>query len=63
VGPFTENAAIFRRLQQGFEKSLFDSERGHVRLEVIRGGFSGCSFGSSYPLFRARLKELLVTQY
>jgi transcriptional regulator of PTS gene len=63
VGPFTENAAIFRRLQQGFEKSLFDSERGHVRLEVIRGGFSGCSFGSSYPFFRARLRELLVTKY
>ena len=63
VGPFTENAAVFRRLQQEFEKSLFDSERGHVRLEVIRGGFSGCSFGSSYPFFRARLKELLVTKY
>ena len=63
VGPFTENAAIFQRLQQGFEESLFDSERGHVRLEIVRGGFSGCGFGSSYPFFRARLKELLVTRY
>jgi transcriptional regulator of PTS gene len=63
VGPFTENAEIFGRLRQRFEESLFESERGHVRLEVVRGGFSGCSFGNSYPLFRARLKELLVTRY
>jgi predicted NBD/HSP70 family sugar kinase len=63
VGPFTENAEIFRRLKEGFEDSLFESERGHVRLEIVRGGFSGCSFGSSYPFFRARLKELLVTRY
>jgi predicted NBD/HSP70 family sugar kinase len=63
VGPFTENAAIFDRLKRGFEEALFDSERGHVRLEVVRGGFSGCSFGSSYTFFRARLKELLVTRY
>lgn len=63
LGPFTENAKIFQQLRQGFEESLFDSERGHVRLEIVRGGFSGCGFGSSYPFFRARLKELLVTRY
>jgi len=63
VGPFTENAEIFRRLKEGFESSLFESEREHIRLEIVRGGFSGCSFGSSYPFFRARLRELLVTRY
>jgi predicted NBD/HSP70 family sugar kinase len=63
VGPFTENESIFQRLKRGFAESLFDSERGHVRLEIVRGGFSGCSYGSSYPFFRARLKELLVTRY
>ena len=63
VGPFTENAEIFRALKQGFEESLFESEQGHVRLEIVRGGFSGCSFGSSYPMFRSRLKQLLVSRY
>jgi predicted NBD/HSP70 family sugar kinase len=63
VGPFTENAEIFRCLKEGFEDSLFESERGHVRLEIVRGGFSGCSLGSSYPMFRARLKQLLVSRY
>jgi len=59
IGPFTENQEVFDRLSAAFRRKLPDHTRDQVSLEVIRGGFSGCSFGNVYPFFRSRLRQLL----
>jgi transcriptional regulator of PTS gene len=63
IGPFTENEEIFRRLASAFRQRLPQHTRAQVALEVIHGGFSGCGFGSAYPFFRGRLRELLKARY
>lgn len=63
IGPVTENPEVFERLAVAFRRRLPEHTRDQVRLEVIRGGFSGCRFASVYPFFRDRLRELLRARY
>jgi transcriptional regulator of PTS gene len=54
-GPFTENPGAFRRLADGFRRSLPAHARKAVALSAIPGGMLGCRSGGVNPLFRESL--------
>jgi transcriptional regulator of PTS gene len=62
VGAFIRNEKIVGRLEKILLETFYPKMKDtvhHVDLEVIRDGFTGCTWANGYPFFRKRLKELL----
>ena len=63
LGPFAEQPKILRKLEERLRSSpLQHPVNLTTELIPIRGGYRGCLFGSTYQLFRRRLREYLTAR-